>query len=200
MATQTAATPTKITTRTVRFSYAHVFQPQAIEEGQDPKYSCVLLIPKKDTATMKAIQEAIKVAKEEGIPMWGGKLPVNLKLPLRDGDIERPDDEAYQGMWFLSANSPKKPGVVDADLKPILEDEKARRAGGDLVSPEDFYSGCWGRASIKIFPFNKGGSKGVGVALNNVQKLRDGERLGGGSTPEEDFGDDYQDDDYDPLA
>lgn len=179
MATPTKpATPTKVVTGRVRFSYAHVFKPQAIEEGADPKYSCSILIPKTDKATLKKVQDAIKAAKEAGLALWGGSVPTkNFKLPLRDGDEEYPNDAAYEGMYFLSANSSTKPRVVDADLNPI-------------ISPDEFYSGCYGRASVNFFPFAKAGNKGIGVALNNLQKLEDGENLGGGnSSPEEDFGD-----------
>lgn len=177
--TKKPADPMKVITGRVRFSYAHVFKPQAIEEGADPKYSCSLLIPKTDKVTLKKIQDAINAAKEAGLPLWGGSIPAkNFKLPLRDGDDEYPNDPAYEGMYFLSANSPTKPGVVDANLDPIL-------------SPDEFYSGCYGRASVRLFPFAKAGNKGIGVGLNNLQKLEDGENLGGGnSTPEEDFGED----------
>lgn len=181
--------PTKVITGKVRFSYAHVFKPEAIEEGQDPKYSCALLIPKTDKATLRKIKEAVDAAKVAGTSSWGGKVPANLKLPLRDGDEERPDDEAYAGMYFLNATSATKPGVVDANLDPIILES-------------DFYSGCYGRASIKFFPFNKAGNKGVAVGLNNLQKMADGENLGSTSTPDEDFGDGTSilDDDDDFLS
>lgn len=178
-----AVQPTKVITGKVRFSYAHVFKPEAIGESTELKYSCALLIPKKDKVTLRKIKEAVDAAKTEGTTLWGGKVPATLKLPLRDGDDERPDDEAYAGMYFLNATSTTKPGVVDASLDPI-------------ISQDEFYSGCYGRASIKFFPFNKAGSKGVAVGLNNLQKLEDGESLSGQSTPEEDFAEADDDDDF----
>ena len=99
-----------------------------------------------------------------------------MKTPLRDGDDEREDDEAYAGAMFVNANSSNKPGLVDADLNPILD-------------KSEFYSGCYGRASINFYAYDSNGSKGIACGLNNLQKFEDGERLaGGGSTAEEDFG------------
>lgn len=166
---------TKIVTGKVRFSYAHVFQPTSMDDGKDPKYNVSLLIPKSDTATVKKIQDAIELAKEEGKAKLGGKIPANLKTPLRDGDSERPDDASYAGHYFINANSAQKPGVVDKDLNPI-------------ITPEEFYSGCYGRASVNFYAYNVSGNKGIAAGLNNLQKLEDGERLSGGSTAEDDFG------------
>lgn len=171
--------PTKVITgKGVRFSYAHVFEPSAIEEGQEKKYSVSIIIPKKDKKTIAKIQAAIKAAAEEGKAKFGGKVPKNYKQPLRDGDEERPDDEAYADSYFINANSTRKPQLVDEDLDPILD-------------KEEFYSGCYGRASVNFYAFNVSGNKGVACGLNNIQKLEDGERLGGSvSTAEDDFGDD----------
>jgi len=169
---------TKVITGKVRFSYAHVFEPNAIQEGQKEKYSVSILIPKTDKATIAKVEKAIEAAKQEGKGKWNGKIPVVLKLPLRDGDAERPDDEAYEGCMFLNANSVRKPAIVDADLEPIMD-------------KDEFYSGCYGRAAINFYGYSSSGNKGVAVGLNNLQKLEDGERLsGGGSTAAEDFGSD----------
>ena len=166
---------TKVITGKVRFSYAHVWEPKAISEGDTPKYSVALLIPKTETATIKAIEAAVKAAKEEGKVKFGGKIPANLKLPLRDGDDERPDDENYQGCMFINANTTNKPGIIDAKKLPI-------------TNQEDFYSGCYGRASINFYAFNVNGNRGIAAGLGNLQKLEDGDRLSGGSTAEDDFG------------
>jgi len=169
---------TKVVTGKVRFSYAHVFEPTSMNEDEPKKYSTAILIPKKDKKTIAAIEAAVKAATEEGKnKKFGGKIPGVLKLPLRDGDEEKPDDETYAGHYFLNASSNRKPGVVDADLNPIMD-------------KDEFYSGCYGRASINFFAF-AGKAKGIAVGLNNVQKLEDGENLGGGgSSAEDDFGDD----------
>ena len=175
---------TKVITGKVRFSYANVFEPTAMQDGQTPKYNVSIIISKSDTKTVEAIKKAIEAAKEAGkskIADKNGKIPVNLKTPLRDGDEERPDDPAYENNYFINANSERKPGIVDRDLKPIM-------------SRDDFYSGCYGRASINFYAFNVN-SKGIACGLNNLQKLEDGERLAGGSSAEEDFGGDNAVDD-----
>lgn len=169
---------TKVITGLVRFSYAHVFEPSAIEEGQEKKYSVSILIPKDDKKTISKIEDAIAAALEEGKAKFGGKIPRSYKNPLRDGDEERPDDENYEGHMFVNANSSRKPGLVDKNLDPIID-------------KDDFYSGCYGRASVNFYAFNVSGNKGIACGLNNLQKLKDGERLsGGGASAEEDFGTD----------
>lgn len=166
---------TKVVTGKVRFSYLHVWEPTAIEEGQEKKYSASLIIPKSDKVTLAAVKKAIAAATEAGKAKFGGKIPANLKTPLRDGDIERPEDENYENSFFLNANCKTKPGLVDKDCNPILDQD-------------ELYSGCYGRASITFYAFNTSGNKGIACGLNNLQKLRDGEPLGGRSTAESDFG------------
>lgn len=173
---------TKVITGKVRFSYVTVFQPKAMEGSDREKYSVSLLINKKDTKTIDKIKAAVEAAITNGLAKFGGKKPANLKLPLRDGDLERPDNPEYAGMLFLTANSDTKPQVVDRNLDPIID-------------PEEFYSGCYGRASINFYAFNANGNKGIACGLNNLQKLEEGERLSGGSTAEEDFGREPIDDD-----
>lgn len=166
---------TKVITGKVRFSYAHVFEPQAAEGSDKEKYSVSIIIPKEDKKTLAKIDKAIELALENGKAKFGGKIPKGLKMPLRDGDEER-DDEVYAGSMFLSANSNTKPGIVDENLDPIMD-------------KNEFYSGCYGRASINFYAFNVGGNKGIACGLNNLQKLEDGERLGGSiSSAEDDFG------------
>lgn len=174
--------PTKVITGKVRFSYVHVFEPAAVSEGSDDKkYSISIIIPKSDKVTLKKISDAIEAAKQLGVSKWGGKIPKTLKLPLRDGDVER-EEECYENSYFLSAKTDRKPGIVDDELNEIM-------------SRDEFYSGCYGRASINFFPFDVNGSKGIAVGLLNLQKLEDGERLGGSSaTAAEDFGDEDDDD------
>lgn len=166
---------TKVITGKVRFSYAHVFEPHAVQEGQEEKYSVSILIDKKDKKTLAKVEKAVEAAIEAGKAKFGGKVPKTMKLPLRDGDEEREDDENYAGKMFLNASSKSKPGLVDEDLNPILD-------------REDFYSGCYGRASLNFYAFSVSGNKGIAVGLNNLQKLEDGERLSGGASAEEDFG------------
>lgn len=177
---------TKVVTGKVRFCYVNVFEPTAMNEGDTPKYNICILIPKSDTATIDKIKKAIEAAKEAGKAKLADKnsrIPANLKLPLRDGDEERPDDPAFVDHYFINANSVRQPSIVDRSLNPIM-------------SRDEFYSGCYGRASINFYAFNVS-SKGIAAGLNNLQKLEDGEMLAGGSTVEEDFGGEnvVQDDD-----
>ena len=168
---------TKVITGKVRFCYANVFEPQIMNDGDTPKYSVCVLIPKSDTKTIDAIKKAIEAAKIAGkakIADKNGRIPSTLKTPLRDGDEERSDDPVYNGMMFINASSTRKPTIVDKDLNPIM-------------SQDEFYSGCYGRASINFYAFNVQ-SKGIAAGLNNLQKLEDGESLIGGTTAEEDFG------------
>lgn len=168
---------TKVITGKVRFCYVNVFEPTAMNEGDTPKYNICILIPKDDAKTLDKINKTIEVAKQAGkakLADKNGRIPANLKLPLRDGDEERPDDPAFEDHYFINANSQRKPGIVDKELNPIME-------------KEEFYSGCYGRASINFYAFNAS-SKGIAAGLNNLQKLEDGEMLAGGSTAEEDFG------------
>jgi len=160
-----------------RFSYCHVWEPKSVNGG-DPKYSMSVLIPKDDTETVEKIRSAIELAYREGEAKLKGKGPLPplsaLKTPLRDGDLDRPGDPAYAGCWFLNANAEKAPGIVDAHAKPILD-------------RSEVYSGCYGRVSLTFFAFNTNGNRGIACGLNNIQKLRDGESLGGQMSAEEEF-------------
>ena len=176
--------PTKVVTGVVRLSYANVWEPKSINGGT-PKYSVSLIIPKSDTKTVAKIKAAIEAAYQEGqakLKGNGRSVPALsvLKTPLRDGDAERPDDEAYANAYFVNANSATAPGIVDADRQPILD-------------TSEVYSGVYGRASINFYAFNSNGNKGIACGLNNLQKIRDGEPLGGKSRPEDDFADEDED-------
>jgi hypothetical protein len=173
---------TKVVTEKVRFSYCHIHTPKAIDENSEPKYSVSILIRKKDVKTLKKINAAIEVAVVDFKTKNGGKIPKNFKLPLRDGDDEREDDENYEGCYFISASSKNRPGILDEN-------------GQRIINSEDFYSGCYGRAALNFYSFNVSGNKGVACGLNNLQKLEDGENLGGcGASAEQDFGYDEDDD------
>ena len=183
------AQSTKVVTGKVRLSYAHLFEKYAAEEDQEPKYSTVILIPKSDTKTIKAIEAAQQVALENGKnSRFGGKIPKGWKNTFRDGDTDESVDlEAspeYAGHMFMTVSAKTKPGIVDRDLDPILDSSEV-------------YSGCYARVSINAFPYSVSGNKGVSFGLNHVQKLADGEPLGGRSRAEDDF--DALDDEDDDL-
>lgn len=156
-----------------RLSYAHIWEPDSVN-GSEPKYSVSCIIDKDDKDTIVKIQKAIELAKEEGKGKWGGKILANLKTPLRDGDIDRPEDEAYSGAMFLNANSRQAPQVVDKKVQPILDQSEV-------------YSGCYGRVSVTFYAYNSNGNKGIAAGLGNVQKLRDGEPLGSRANAKDEF-------------
>lgn len=156
-----------------RLSYAHIWEPDSVN-GSEPKYSVSCIIDKDDKDTIVKIQKAIELAKEEGKGKWGGKIPANLKTPLRDGDIDRPEDEAYAGCMFLNANSRQAPQVVDKKVQPVLDQSEV-------------YSGCYGRVSVTFYAYNSNGNKGVAAGLGNVQKLKDGEPLGSRVNAKDEF-------------
>ena len=175
---------TKVITGKVRASFVHIIEPQSVN-GSDPRYSCSFIIPKSDAETIGKIRAAIEEAKQSGVTKWGGKIPANLKLPLRDGDIDRPDDPNYAGAWFINANSNERPGVVDRRRVPITD-------------PLEVYSGCYVRASLTFYPFNTNGNRVVACGLQNIQKWCDGEPLNGRVRAEDEFDalDDVDDEDF----
>jgi len=174
-----------ITGEATRWSYVNAWEPKSINGGT-PKYSVSLIIPKSDTATIAKVKQAIEAAYREGESKLRGNgkaVPplAALKSPLRDGDLERPDDEAYRGAYFINANSASKPGIVDHDRQPIID-------------RFEVYSGVYGRASIAFYAFNTNGNKGIACGLNNLQKIADGEPLGGKADAASDFASDLDDD------
>ncbi|HSW00039.1 MAG TPA: DUF2815 family protein [Sedimentisphaerales bacterium] len=161
----------KIMTPEFRLSFPDLFQPKAFEGGE-PKYGCVMLFHKStDLSKLKAAANAVALAR------WPDPKtrPVNLRSPFRDGDTERPDTDGYQDVIFVTAKSKTRPGVVDANVVPITEDS------GDI------YAGCWCKATVTFYAYDKAGNRGVACSLQNVQKLRDDEGFSSRSKPEDDF-------------
>lgn len=167
---------TRVTTGEVRLSYVHLFKPYAAMPGQEEKYSVTLLIPKADTATKARIDAAIEAARQKGITdKWNGVCPPVVPIPIYDGDGVRPSDgmefgPECKGHWVMTASAKVdyQPEVVDAGLNPI-------------INQSEVYSGMYGRVNLSFYPYAFGGKKGIGCGLGPVQKLRDGEPLGGGS-------------------
>lgn len=180
--------PTKIITGTnTRFSYCNVWEAKSIDVGV-PKYSVSLIISKDDVDTIQKVEKATQAAYETGASKLQGNgksVPAlaTLKTPLRDGDVERPDDDAYANAYFLNANSSNPPGIVDVNCDPVL-------------IKDECYSGVYGRASISFYAFNSSGNRGIAVGLNNLQVLGPGEPLGGKASASSDFGDDSAQDDF----
>ena len=157
-----------------RISFANIWEPRSIN-GSEEKYSVSCVIPKSDTATIGRIEKAVEAAKADGkTRRWGGKIPPNLKLPLRDGDLERPDDENYRDCMFVNASSKEAPQIVDRRKQPITD-------------PMMVYSGCYCNISVNFYAFNTNGNRGVACSLGNIQFVKDGDRLGGKASADADF-------------
>lgn len=169
-----------------RISYANIWEAKSVDGGEE-KYSVSCVIPKADKKTIARIRKAVEAATEDGkIRKWGGKVPANLKLPLRDGDIDRPDDETYQDCYFLNATSKEAPQVVDRRVQPVTD-------------PVKVYSGCYCNVSVNFYAFNANGNRGIAAGLGNVQFVKDGERLSGKASADAEF-DALEDDGEDALG
>ena len=174
---------TKMNIGEVRFSYCHLFTPEAVSDGADKKYSVSVIIPKTNTQLIAGIKQCINAAYQQGLASrWKGRKPAAWKNPLRDGDTERPDNESYANSYFINVTSRTKPGIV-----------KRMTVGGvttlvEVTDEEEVYSGCYGYVSVNFFPFANAGNNGVACGLNNVLKTKDGEFLGGRSSAQNDFG------------
>ena len=160
----------KITTPEFRVSFANVFKPRAFE-GQEPKYSLCMLFDKK--TDLSALQKLAADAVAEKWPNPSDR-PKGLRNPFRDGDKEKADVEGYEGKIFINASTKMKPGIVDQDVQPI-------------ISEEDFYSGCYARATLTAYAYDTAGNRGVAFGLQNLQKLRDGEAFSGRAKAEDEF-------------
>ncbi len=176
--------PTKVVVP-CRISLANIWEPRSIN-GSEEKYSVSCLIPKKDEKTIVCINKAVDAAKAAGKEKkWNGKTPPNLKMPLRDGDIERPDDENYAGHYFLNATSKDAPQIVDRRVQPITD-------------PMECGSGDYCNVSVNFYPFNANGNRGIAAGLGNIQLVKHGDRLAGKASAASDF-DALEDDDDDDV-
>jgi len=178
--------PTQIVTGVCRLSYANLWSPKSVQGGK-PKYSCSVIIPKSDTLTINKIKKAIAAAYEEGKGILQGSAKAapplaSVKTPLRDGDVDRPNDEAYQNAYFVNANSLTQPGIVDKSREEILDHA-------------EIYSGVYARVQLSFYAFKMDVNSGIACGLQNIQKIRDGEPLGGRMRAEDAFDDDFQDED-----
>lgn len=175
-----AMTETTIVTDRARLSFTHLFEPYANNPGQEAKYSVTVLVPKSDIATKQRIDAAITAAKQQGVTKcWGGAMPPVVAIAVHDGDGVRPNGEPFgeecKGHWVFTASSKQAPQVVDIGLNPV-------------INQTDVYSGCYARVCVNFFPYNSNGKRGIGIGLQAVQKLEDGEPLGGRVSAAEAFG------------
>lgn len=157
-----------------RISFANIWEPRSIN-GSEEKYSVSCLVPKEDKKTLLKIHNAIEAAKEIAkTKRWGGKIPPNLKLPLHDGDIDRPDDENYAGHFFFNATSKDAPQIVDQRVEPILDSMECG-------------SGDYCNVSVNFYGFQASGNRGVAAGLGNIQLVKHGERLAGRASASSEF-------------
>ena len=165
---------TNVTTGKARLSYVHLFKPYAYQSGQEEKFSVTVLVPKSDADTKARIDAAIEAAKQKGNnEKWNGQCPPIVPTPVYDGDGVRPSD----GMPF----GPECKGhwVFTASAKEDYPPEVVDKMGNPIINHSEVYSGIYGRVNVSFFPYAFGGKKGIGCGLGPVQKLEDGEPLGG---------------------
>lgn len=176
---------TKVVFGPCRLSYTHVFSKYAPnDDTANGKYMTNVLIPKEEKETIAALQQAIEAAKKAAIvSKWSGKEPKKLDMPLHDGDTDKEDD-TYEGHLYVNAKSNTRPGIVDKNKAPIVDED-------------DIYSGVWAIMSVTFYGYDKNGKRGVACGLNNIMKYKDDERLGGRASAESDFADLDMEDDED---
>ncbi|MBL4937627.1 DUF2815 family protein [Clostridium sp. YIM B02515] len=161
-----------VVTGKVRLSYVHLFTPYVSAQGGEAKYSTTILLPKTDIITKQRIDAAINAAIQEGIvSRWNGVRPTVLAIPVYDGDGVRPSDgmpfgEECKGHWVFTASSKHAPEIVNVTMQRIF-------------NATEIYSGIYARVSVRFLPYASNGKKGIGCCLGPVQKLEDGEPLGG---------------------
>ena len=156
----------RVTSRIVvpcRFAYLNCWRPISQYNGTE-KYTIAAIISKSDTETVAKIREAIEEIKTRSVQLWGGRVPTNLRLPLHDGDEDKPDNAMFRNAYYINAKSKEAPQIVDRQVQPITD-------------PTEVYSGCSGKISIVLYSYNFGGAKGIAAWLGNIQKIEDGEHF-----------------------
>jgi hypothetical protein len=183
--------PTSIVTGTARASYPNVFAPKAVKPGQKEKYSISLVFLKSDKVTFAAAKKAILAAyeAEKNGKLKGKTLEIlqqTGKLPLKDGDVMKPNDPVYAGCYYINCTSPSRPKLLNQRKEQI-------------TSEDEFYAGVYCRASINFYAYNVDGGIGISAGLNNIQKVKDGEKISSRPTAEQEFDEievDLSDDDF----
>lgn len=173
-------TANQMTTNKVRLSYVHLDKPYVRNQGEAGKYQVTILMPKADTEAKARLDAARQAATQKGITdKWNGVMPPVVADPVYDGDGVRPNGEPFgpecKGHWVFTASSSNPVPVVDANQNPI-------------INGTEVYSGCYARVCVSFFPYNSNGKRGIGCGLEAVQKLEDGEPLGGGVSVADAFG------------
>lgn len=171
----TQVDPLKVRINKGRLSFPHLFKPHAMEEGQEAKYSCALLLDPKTKEGAAAIRDIQKAIEHAANAFFKGKIPSGLKFCLRDGD-EKADIDGYAGMMFVPASSKRRPPVVDKHVTPVYEDDGT------------VYAGCYVNAVVKLWVQDNKFGKRVNAEILTVQFAGDGESFGAPVVnPEEEF-------------
>ena len=166
----------RVTSRIVipcRFAYFNCWRPVAQYNGIQ-KYTVAAVIDKSDRKTIAQIENAIEYVRNNSMQIWGGRIPMNLKLPLHDGDEEKPDSAVFRNCYYINAKSKEAPQIVDSRVQPITDQTEV-------------YSGCYGKISLTLYSYNFGGAKGIAAWLGNIQKLRDGDHFTGKIGAQDEF-------------
>ena len=189
MPNEAAAGNTNLMTPEFRVAYANVFKPRKNDLSGEDEYSInMLFAPGADLTALKAAAREALVKKFGPDP---SKWPTGLRNPFRDqAERQRKDangvpltgpngqpllqDGHVAGAIFLSCKSKQRPGLVDEAVQ-------------DIIQEHQFYSGCYARATVRPYYYDNKGNRGVAFGLQNIQKLRDGDPLGGRTTASQDF-------------
>lgn len=173
----------KLMTPIFRASYAQsVWTPKTDDRGNE--YYSISMIYNKDKTSKEDLEKIRNAIRQAAAEKWGAdqtKWPRGMRNPLRDADTEdrsNPSAENYDvnyvNCFFMNAKSGSQPGIVDENVQPITNES-------------EFYSGCYARATVNFVAYDKKGNKGVGCYVNNIMKVCDGERIGGGAPADADF-------------
>lgn len=154
---------TKVVTDLVMFVNANLYAPISFAQGSTPKFTLTLVIPKSDSEMIRKITSAYEETKKFNSQFLGAHFDKTESSVLQDGDL-KVNDKCFKDAYYINTSSREQPGVVDTDLNPIIQSEEV-------------YDGCFGRASITFYPYKVGTKSGIAVGLNNVMKMKDGERV-----------------------
>lgn len=164
---------TSIVVENVRLSYVHLLKPYGRAPQAKQKYSVTVLLPKSDVEGKQKIDAAIAASTRNGIAnKWNGTAPAKVPTPVWDGDGLTQNGNHFgpecKGCWVFTASTPadKPVDVVDGQMNRIIDATQV-------------YSGIYANVCVNFFAYNYQGKKGIGCGLGPVQKVRDGEPLGG---------------------
>ena len=164
--------PTDALLKNVRLSYVRFDKATSRNPNQEKKYSCTILLPKSDAIQKQAIDAAIEAAIRVGREKFGSRVPMQPKTVIHDGDGLSPTGKEYgseaKGHWVFTASLPESKGpvdVVDLGRNPIM-------------NQSEIYSGMFVNVLVNFY-FYANESMGIGAGLGPVQKVADGEPLGG---------------------